>query len=97
MSQKYISKVVQYILVQLSSLQVSGRWSLATGQKRACDELSRVEARSKQPAARGLIPDTCILKNVDQGSGQGAGRRKSGTYTLVCEHFEPVRNTAMDP
>jgi hypothetical protein len=37
------------------------------------------------------------LKNVDQGSGQGAGRLKSGAYTLVCEHFEPVRNTAMDP
>jgi hypothetical protein len=49
MSHKYVTKVVLYILVQLSSLQVSGRWSLATGQKRACDELSRVEARSKQP------------------------------------------------
>jgi hypothetical protein len=63
MSHKYVTKVVLYILVQLSSLQVSGRWSLATGQKRACDELSRVEARSKQPgskqpAARGLTRDT---------------------------------------
>jgi hypothetical protein len=44
------------------------------------------------------------LKNVDQGSGQvvdpelavgGAGRRKSGACTVVCEHFEPTRNTAM--
>jgi hypothetical protein len=44
------------------------------------------------------------LKNVDQGSGQvldpepgvgSAGRRKSGAYTVVCEHFEPTRNTAM--
>jgi hypothetical protein len=35
------------------------------------------------------------LKKVDQGSCQGAGRRKSGAYTLVCEHFEPIRNTAM--
>jgi hypothetical protein len=35
---------------------------------------------------------------VDQGSGQvldpelavgSAGRRKSGAYTVVCEHFEP--------
>jgi hypothetical protein len=35
------------------------------------------------------------LKNVDQGSWQGAVRRKSAAYTLVCEHFEPIRNTAM--
>jgi hypothetical protein len=35
------------------------------------------------------------LKKVDQGSGQGAVRRKSGAYTLFCEHFEPSRNTAM--
>jgi hypothetical protein len=35
------------------------------------------------------------LKNVDQGSWQGAVRRKSAAYTLVCEHFEPSRNTAM--
>jgi hypothetical protein len=44
------------------------------------------------------------LKNVDQGSGQvsdpelavgGAGRRKSTAYTVVCEHVEPIRNTAM--
>jgi hypothetical protein len=35
------------------------------------------------------------LKNVDQGSWQGADRRKSGAYTLVFEHFEPNRNTAM--
>jgi hypothetical protein len=35
------------------------------------------------------------LKNVDQGSGQGAGRRKSAAYTEVCEHFEPTRNAAM--
>ncbi len=37
------------------------------------------------------------LKKVDQGSWQGAVRRKSGAYTLVCEHFEPIRNTAMEP
>jgi hypothetical protein len=36
-----------------------------------------------------------ISKNVDQGSWQGAVRRKSGAYTVVCEHFEPIRNTAM--
>jgi hypothetical protein len=35
------------------------------------------------------------LKNVDQGSGQGAGRLKSGAYTAVREHFEPLRNTAL--
>jgi hypothetical protein len=35
------------------------------------------------------------LKNVAKGSGQGAGWVKSGAYTLVCEHFEPTRNTAL--
>jgi hypothetical protein len=35
------------------------------------------------------------LKNVAKGSGQGAGRIKSGAYTLVCEHFEPIRNAAL--
>jgi hypothetical protein len=35
------------------------------------------------------------LKNADEGSGQGAGRRKSGAYTQVCEHFEPIRNAAL--
>jgi len=34
-------------------------------------------------------------KNVDQGSWQGAVRRKSAAYTLVCEHFEPSRKIAM--
>jgi hypothetical protein len=37
------------------------------------------------------------LKNMDQGSGQGAGRLKSGAYTEVFEHFESGRNTAMGP
>jgi hypothetical protein len=36
------------------------------------------------------------LKKVDQGSGQGAGQRKSAAYTVVCEHFEPIRNAAME-
>jgi hypothetical protein len=36
-------------------------------------------------------------KNVDKGSWQGAVRRKSGAYTLVCEHFEPSRNAVMGP
>jgi hypothetical protein len=36
------------------------------------------------------------LKKVDQGSGQGVGRRKSAAYrgVIVCEHFEPTRNAA---
>jgi len=37
------------------------------------------------------------LKNVDVGSGQGAGSLKSGAYTLVCEHFEVARNAALGP
>ncbi len=37
------------------------------------------------------------LKSVNQGSGQGAGRRKSAAYTVVCEHFEPTRNAVMGP
>jgi len=36
-----------------------------------------------------------FLKKVIKGSGQGAGRLKSGAYTLVCEHFETSRNTAL--
>jgi hypothetical protein len=35
------------------------------------------------------------LKKMDQGSGQGAGWRKSAAYTVVFEHFEPTRNAAM--
>ena len=38
-----------------------------------------------------------ISKIVDRGSGQGAGQRKSGAYTAVCEHFELARNAALDP
>jgi hypothetical protein len=40
------------------------------------------------------------LKNVDQGSWLGAVRLKSRVFEhtrLVCEHFEPGRNTAMGP
>jgi hypothetical protein len=43
----------------------------------------------------GLAQTRTHLKNVDQGSGQGAGRGKSAAYTVVCEHFEPTRNAAM--
>ncbi len=38
-----------------------------------------------------------ISKIVDRGSEQGARWRKSGAYTVVCEHFEPARNAALDP
>ena len=56
-------------------------------------------------AGRRLISDPSLqdeiirsyLKNVDQGSGKGAERIRSGAYTLVCEHFDPIRNTAMGP
>ncbi len=34
-------------------------------------------------------------KKVDKGTGQGAARRESGAYKIVCEHFEAIRNTAM--
>ncbi len=37
-----------------------------------------------------------ISKIVDRGSGQGAGWRKSRAYTVVCEHFELVRNAALN-
>ena len=36
------------------------------------------------------------LKNADYVQGQGAGRRKSGAYTVVCEHFEEVRNAVIE-
>ncbi len=37
-----------------------------------------------------------ISKIVDQLQEQGAGRRKSAAYTVVCEHFEEVGNTAIE-
>jgi hypothetical protein len=36
------------------------------------------------------------FKALDNVQGQGAERFKSGAYTLVREHFEPVRNTAIE-
>jgi hypothetical protein len=36
------------------------------------------------------------LKNADYVQVQGAGRRKSGAYKVVCEHFEEVRNTVIE-
>jgi hypothetical protein len=35
------------------------------------------------------------LKNADYVQVQGAVRRKSGAYLVVCEHFEEVRNTVI--
>ena len=46
MSPQKATKVMWYILGQLSSLQVSGRWPLVTGYWS--------EVRSKKPVARGL-------------------------------------------
>ena len=37
------------------------------------------------------------FKTSDQVRGQGAGRRKSAAYTVVCEHFEEVCNAAIGP
>ncbi len=37
-----------------------------------------------------------ISKIVHQLQEQGAGRRKSGAYTIVCEHFEEVGNAAIE-
>lgn len=36
-----------------------------------------------------------MVRILDQGSGQGAKRLKSGAYTRVCEHFSSFRNTAL--
>jgi len=33
------------------------------------------------------------FKASDRTEDQGADRRKSTAYTVVCEHFEEVRNT----
>jgi hypothetical protein len=35
------------------------------------------------------------LKNADYVQEQGAGRRKSGAYTVVCKHFEEVSNAVI--
>ena len=37
---------------------------------------------------------TSNLKELMYASKRGA--RKSGAYTLVCEHFEPIRNTGIN-
>jgi len=64
-SQKNVAKAVRYILVQLSSLQVSGRWLLAAGL------LSLVtghwlpvsaSASSKKPVARSLKKTCFVIK-----------------------------------
>jgi hypothetical protein len=36
------------------------------------------------------------FKALDNVQGQGAERFQSGAYTLVREHFETVRNTAIE-
>jgi hypothetical protein len=57
MSHKNVTKVVWYILVQLSSLQASGRWPLATGGQSLVTGhwlLVSGSASSKKPAARSL-------------------------------------------
>ena len=40
------------------------------------------------------LKNRTYLKNMDQGSGQGTGQRKSGAYTVVCEHFLLACNPA---
>ena len=37
------------------------------------------------------------FKTLDQVRGEGAGRRKSAAYRMVCEHFEEVCNAAIGP
>jgi len=37
------------------------------------------------------------LRILDQVRGQGAGRRKGGAYTTVCEHFALTCNAAIGP
>jgi hypothetical protein len=55
---------------------------------------ARIALELQRIRSGGLEP---ISKIVDWGSEQGAGWRKSGAYTVVCEHFEPFRNAALDP
>jgi hypothetical protein len=57
MSHKNDTKFMWYILVQLSSLQVSGHWLLATGSWSLAighGLLVSGSARSQQPVARSL-------------------------------------------
>jgi hypothetical protein len=55
----------------------------------------KAEPIQELPFFMSKIASRTHFKDVDQGSWQGAARRKSGAYTLVCEYFEPIRNTAM--
>jgi hypothetical protein len=43
-----------------------------------------------------LIKDTKpVFRALDLVRGQGVSRFKSGAYTIVREHFEAARNTAI--
>ena len=37
------------------------------------------------------------FKTLDQVQGQGADRRKSAAYWVVCEHFEEACNAVIGP
>jgi Zn-dependent M28 family amino/carboxypeptidase len=54
----FIYRHVWYILVQLSSLQVSGRWPLVTGYWPEASLRRAQSSRSKQQAASSQGPDT---------------------------------------
>jgi hypothetical protein len=43
----------------------------------------------------GKLKTKLVSKRLGFGSGQGAGRLKSGAYMVACEHFEPTRNAAL--
>jgi hypothetical protein len=56
----------------------------------------RTPAVSEQHPLVGF-PAGSRLKSPNQVRGPGAGRRKSGAYTEVFEHFSPFCNTAIEP
>jgi hypothetical protein len=74
-----------YAPLQQASLSQNAQWRSQKPFKpcaELCDLFAGHNARS-------------YLKNADHVQGQGAGRRKSGAYMGVCEHFKEVRNTVI--
>jgi hypothetical protein len=58
------------------------------------DDLTRTYLKNlDQGSGLPLMRDFASDYNISMPS-KGAARRKRGAYTAVCEHFEPIRNSA---
>jgi hypothetical protein len=79
--------LIFYALPQQTSLSQNAQWRSQKSFK-PCAEFCNLFAGHNTRSG---------FKTVDLVQGQGAGRRKSAAYRLVCEHFEEACNTAIGP